>query len=62
MLKKKDTHNTSFNLNDDIIIMKTQIKELIDKQNIILENQKVILKIINELHIKPTNNISPTYN
>ena len=61
LLKKKDTHNTSFNLNEDIIIMKTQIKELIDKQNNILENQnnilenqKVILKIINESHIKPT--------
>ena len=59
LLKKKDTHNTSFNLNEDIIIMKTQIKELINKQNIILENQKVILKIINELQIKPRDNISP---
>lgn len=67
LLKKKDTqhitHNTSYNLDEDIIFMKNQIKELmdkqnilLDKQNIILENQKVMLKIINELHIKPTDN------
>lgn len=67
LLKKKDTqhitHNTSYNLDEDIIFMKNQIKELmdkqnilLDKQNIILENQKVMLKIINELHIKPNDN------
>ena len=49
-----------------MIIMKTQLKELMDKQNIllktqniILENQTVMLKIINELHIKPNDNIKP---
>jgi hypothetical protein len=75
LLKKKDTHNnsynvnTSYNLDEDMIFMKTQLKELIDKQNImlknqniILENQTVMLKIINELHIKPTDVISPGIN
>lgn len=49
--------------------MKTQLKELMDKQNIvlknqniILENQTVMLKIINELHIKPTDVVSPGIN
>lgn len=76
LLKKKDSqhidHNNSYNvinsynLDEDMIFMKTQLKELIDKQNIllknqniILENQTVILKIINELHIKSTDIISP---
>jgi len=69
LLKKKDTHNTSYNLDEDMIFMKTQLKELMDKQNVILENQNVILenqtvmlKIINELHIKPTDVISPGIN
>ena len=45
--------------------MKTQIKELMDKQNIILDNQNVILenqtvmlKIINDLRVKPTDVIA----
>jgi hypothetical protein len=72
LLKKKDTHNTSYNVNnsynldDDMIFMKTQLKELMDKQNIMLKNQNIILekqtvmlKIINELHIKPTYIVTP---
>ena len=76
LLKKKDTqhiaHNNvinSYNLDDDMIFMKNQLKELMDKQNImlknqniILENQTVMLKIINELHIKPTDVVSPGIN
>jgi hypothetical protein len=79
LLKKKDPQhiahnnsynvNTSYNLDEDMIFMKTQLKELMDKQNVILENQNVILenqtvmlKIINELHIKPTDVISPGIN
>ena len=76
LLKKKDTqhiaHNNvinSYNLDDDMIFMKNQLKELMDKQNImlknqniILENQNVMLKIINELHIKPTDVVSPGIN
>jgi len=76
LLKKKDPQNiannnsynviNSYNLDEDIIFMKTQIKELMDKQNImlknqniILENQTVMLKIINELHIKPPDSVIP---
>ena len=73
LLKKKDTQhiahnnvNNSYNLDEDMIFMKSQIKELMDKQNIvlknqniILENQTVMLKIINELHIKPTDIVIP---
>ena len=73
LLKKKDTQhiahnnvNNSYNLDEDMIFMKNQLKELMDKQNImlknqniILENQTVMLKIINELHIKPTDNVIP---
>ena len=73
LLKKKDiphiAHNNvinSYNLDEDMIFMKNQLKELMDKQNImlknqniILENQTVMLKIINELHIKPTDNVIP---
>ena len=76
LLKKKDTShiaynnvNNSYNLDEDMIFMKTQLKELMDKQNImlknqniILENQTVMLKIINELHIKPTDVVSPGIN
>ncbi len=71
LLKKKDNshNNNSYNLDEDMIFMKTQIKELMDKQNImlknqniILENQTVMLKIINELYIKPTDFISPGIN
>jgi hypothetical protein len=72
LLKKKDTHNIadniSYNLEDDMIIMKTQIKELMEKQNVILdnqnvilENQKVMLKIMNELHVKRSDDIKPSY-
>ena len=71
LLKKKDTHNIadniSYNLEDDIIIMKTQIKELMEKQNVILdnqnvilENQKVMLKIITELHANSSYDINPS--
>ena len=73
LLKKKDPQhiannnvNNSYNLDEDMIFMKTQLKELMDKQNIvlknqniILENQTVMLKIINELHIKPTDVVIP---
>jgi hypothetical protein len=76
LLKKKDPQhiahnnvNNSYNLDEDMIFMKTQLKELMDKQNIllknqniILENQTVMLKIINELHIKPTDVVSPGIN
>jgi hypothetical protein len=73
LLKKKDPQhiavNNSYNLDEDMIFMKTQLKELMDKQNIllknqniILENQTVMLKIINELHIKPTDVVSPVIN
>ena len=75
LLKKKDpphiAHNNSYNvinsynLDEDMIFMKTQIKELMDKQNIILDNQNVILenqtvmlKIINDLRVKPTDVIA----
>ena len=68
--------NNSYNLDEDMIFMKTQLKELKDKQNImlknqtvilenqtvILENQTVMLKIINELHIKSTDVVSPSIN
>ena len=66
LLKKKDTQKNSYNLDEDMLFMKTQIKELMDKQNIvlknqniILENQTVMLKIINEIHIKPTDLVIP---
>ena len=79
LLKKKEPHHiadnnshnviNSYNLDDDMIFMKNQLKELMDKQNImlknqniILENQTVMLKIINELHIKPTDVVSPGIN
>ena len=54
-----DDVNNSYNLDEDMIFMKTQIKELMDKQNIKLENQNVMLKVINELHIKPTDVVIP---
>lgn len=72
LLKKKETQhianntsynvNNSYNLDEDMIFMKTQLKELMDKQNIILENQTVMLKIINELHIKAMDVVSPEIN
>jgi len=69
LLKKKDPQhidhnnvNNSYNLEENMIFMKTQLKELMEKQNIILENQTVILKIINELHVKPTDIVSPGIN
>jgi hypothetical protein len=75
LLKKKDNsqNNNSTNSDDNIVIMKTQIKEIMDKQNImldnqnimlekqniILENQTLMLKFINELSVKPTDVVSP---
>ena len=74
LLKKKDTsqNNNSTISDDNIVIMKNQIKEIMDKQNIMLENQNIILdkqnimlenqnmilKIINELRVNPTDNIT----
>ena len=61
LLKKKDTPpppdnssynvNNSYNLEEDIRVIKTQIKELIDNQN-------VILNFIKELHVKPSHIIN----
>jgi hypothetical protein len=62
LLKKKDTQplNNTKNLDDDIIGMKTHIKEIMDKQTILLdkinllfENQTIILNFIKELQVKP---------